>query len=56
MSDSDDDVPQLHPDTLAALNEFHREKEEREKQFQAALEQNENEDAAFAEDWVQFLI
>ncbi|OXU30096.1 hypothetical protein TSAR_004185 [Trichomalopsis sarcophagae] len=51
MSDSDDDVPQLNPDTLAALNAFYQEREEREKQFKAALEQNENQDATFDEDW-----
>lgn len=54
MTDSDDDVPQLNPDTLAALNEFYQEREEREKKFQNALEQSDNQscDVDIEEDWV----
>ncbi|XP_058802292.1 EEF1A lysine methyltransferase 1 [Phymastichus coffea] len=53
MSDSDDEVLQLNPDTLAALNEFYQEREDRKKIFQTALEQNENIscDIDIEEDW-----
>lgn len=54
MSESDDDEPQLHPSTLAALNEFYQAREERENQFKIAVEQSENQscDIHFEEDWV----
>lgn len=60
MSNSDDeDVPQLHPDTLAALNEFYQEREEREIKLKTVLEQNNSEidqTVDFEEDWVQIII
>lgn len=55
MNESDEDIPQLHPDTLAALNEFYLEKEEREAKLKTTLEQNNSENnqiVDFEEDWV----
>ncbi|CAK9807280.1 EEF1A lysine methyltransferase 1 [Anthophora plagiata] len=48
-NDADDDL-QLCPTTLAALNEFLREKEERESQFKCNLE-NQTLDVTFDENW-----
>ena len=55
MSESDDDVPQLNPDTLAALKEFYHEREERENKLKAILETKDsvNIDVDFEEDWVR---
>ncbi|XP_076762887.1 EEF1A lysine methyltransferase 1 [Xylocopa sonorina] len=50
MYESDDDDLQLCPTTLAALNEFLKEKEERENQLKCSLE-NPNLDVSFEEDW-----
>lgn len=53
MSESDDE-PTFHPSTLAALNEFYQEREERQNKFKIAVEQSENKDheVDFEEDWV----
>ncbi|KAJ8668834.1 hypothetical protein QAD02_000098 [Eretmocerus hayati] len=53
MSESDNDELQLHPDTLAALNEFYKEREESEKQFERALENNDctQESLDIQENW-----
>ncbi|XP_011500102.1 PREDICTED: N(6)-adenine-specific DNA methyltransferase 2 [Ceratosolen solmsi marchali] len=53
MSESDDDIPRLNSATLAALNEFYQEKEERENKLKHAIEQSENKncDIIFEEDW-----
>ncbi|CAK9821613.1 EEF1A lysine methyltransferase 1 [Anthophora retusa] len=48
-NDDDDDL-QLCPTTLAALNEFLREKEERESEFKRNLE-NQTLDVTFDENW-----
>ncbi|KOC59076.1 N(6)-adenine-specific DNA methyltransferase 2 [Habropoda laboriosa] len=50
MIESNDDDLQLCPVTLAALNEFLKEKEEREKQLKHNLE-NQTLDIAFDENW-----
>ncbi|XP_076237832.1 EEF1A lysine methyltransferase 1 [Calliopsis andreniformis] len=50
MSESEDDDLQLCPTTLAALNEFLKEKEERENQLKCILE-NETLDVSFDENW-----
>ena len=40
--DSDDEIPRLHPQTLAVLTEFYKEQEEKEKKINASLCPNEN--------------
>lgn len=50
MSESDDDDLQLCPTTLAALNEFLKEKEERENQLKR-ISENQSLDISFDEDW-----
>lgn len=50
MSESEDDDIQLCPTTLAALNEFLKEKEERENQLKCILE-NRTSDVSFDENW-----
>ncbi|XP_067010570.2 EEF1A lysine methyltransferase 1 [Anabrus simplex] len=52
MSDSDDDIPQLSAETLAALKEFYDQKFEKEEMLKAALENSESiDDLEFDEDW-----
>lgn len=51
MSDNSDDDLQLCPTTLAALNEFLKEKEEREKQLKHNLE-SQTLNITFDENWV----
>lgn len=53
MSESEDDDIQLCPTTLAALNEFLKEKEERENQLKCILE-NRTSDVSFDENWVNW--
>ncbi|XP_054016300.1 EEF1A lysine methyltransferase 1 [Hylaeus anthracinus] len=50
MSESDDNDLELCPSTLAALNEFLKEKEERENQLKSILE-NQATDVSFDENW-----
>lgn len=52
MSDSDDDQPQLSSSTLAALQEFLREKEEREDLLKRRAEEDQIPDTPFDENWV----
>ncbi|XP_014216927.1 EEF1A lysine methyltransferase 1 [Copidosoma floridanum] len=52
MVESDDDVPQLRADSLAALKEFYQEKVERECKFKKLLEQSEKDfEVEFEENW-----
>ncbi|XP_011173472.1 EEF1A lysine methyltransferase 1 [Solenopsis invicta] len=51
MSDSDDDQPQLSSSTLAALQEFLKEKEERENLLKRISEEDQVPDTPFDEDW-----
>ncbi|XP_033322542.2 EEF1A lysine methyltransferase 1 isoform X2 [Megalopta genalis] len=50
MSNSDDDDLQLCPTTLAALNEFLKEKEERENELKC-ISENQSLDICFDENW-----
>ncbi|XP_076625646.1 EEF1A lysine methyltransferase 1 isoform X2 [Colletes latitarsis] len=50
MSDSDDNDLELCPTTLAALNEFLKEKEEKENQFKSILGYQ-STDVSFDENW-----
>lgn len=52
MSDSDDDQPRLSSTTLAALEEFLKEKNERENFLQRISEGDQILSAHFDEDWV----
>lgn len=53
MSDSDDDQPRLSSSTLAALQEFLKEKEERENLLKRlGSKENQILDIPFDEDWV----
>lgn len=63
MSDSDDDVPKLSSESLAALKEFYEEKKEREEQMSMLVEKTNRSDEqrdiniTFEEDWVsKFLL
>lgn len=49
--DDDDDDLKLCPTTLAALNEFLKEKQERENQLKCSLE-NKDLEISFDENWV----
>ncbi|XP_045196346.1 EEF1A lysine methyltransferase 1-like isoform X2 [Mercenaria mercenaria] len=51
MSDTDDDVPTLSADTLAALNEFYAEQTEEQKMVEAALQTGQIKDIRLQEDW-----
>lgn len=51
-NDDDDDL-QLCPTTLAALNEFLKEKQERENQLKCSLE-NKDLEISFDENWVNY--
>ncbi|KAL0113381.1 hypothetical protein PUN28_012508 [Cardiocondyla obscurior] len=51
MSDSDDDQPQLSSGTLAALQEFLKEKEERDNLLKRISEEDYILDIPFDEDW-----
>ncbi|XP_012542260.1 EEF1A lysine methyltransferase 1 [Monomorium pharaonis] len=51
MSDNDDDRPQLSSSTLAALEEFLKEKKERENLLKRISEENQVPDTPFDEDW-----
>lgn len=53
MSDSDDDEPRLCSSTLAALQEFLKEKEERENLLKRISEEDQISNAPFDEDWVR---
>lgn len=52
MSDSDEDDVKLRPETLLALQEFYKEKENRENQLKSIVEQKQTFDIKFEEDWV----
>lgn len=52
MSDSDDDQSHLSSTTLAALQEFMKEKEERENFFKRVSEEDQISSTLFDEDWV----
>lgn len=52
MSDSDDDQPRLSSSTLAALEEFLKEREERENLLKRISEEDQMPDAPFDENWV----
>ena len=52
MADSDDDVPTLPADTLAALNAFYKEQDEEQKQNEEALKSGQIKDVTLQEDWV----
>lgn len=52
MSDSDDDQPQLSSSTVAALEEFLREKQEREDLLKRICEEDQTSDILVDEDWV----
>lgn len=52
MSDSDDDQPRLSSSTLAALEEFLKEKEERDNSVKYISEEDQILDTPFDEDWV----
>ena len=51
-SDSDDDHPRLSSSTLAALEEFLKEKEERENLLKLISEEDQVPDTPFDENWV----
>lgn len=50
--DSDDDQPRLSLSTLAALEEFLKEKEERENLLKRIAEEDRISNTLFEEDWV----
>jgi len=50
--DSDDDQPRLSLSTLAALEEFLKEKEERENLLKRISEEDRIPNTLFEEDWV----
>lgn len=52
MSDSDDDQPRLSSTTFAALQEFLKQKEERENFLKHISEENQISSTLFDEDWV----
>jgi len=52
MSDSDDNQPQLSSSTLAALEEFLKEKKERENLLKCISKGDQLLDAPFDENWV----
>jgi len=52
-SDSDDDHPRLSSSTLAALEEFLKEKEERENLLKLISEKDQVPDTPFDENWVK---
>lgn len=55
MMESDDDEPQLSQTTLAALQDFYKERDEREKQLNKILtEPGESTDVTFEENWVSW--
>lgn len=52
MSESDDEVPQLSADTLAALNEFYAEQTEEQRKLEAAVESGQINNVSLQENWV----
>lgn len=55
MSDSDDDVPTLSADTLAALQSFYDEQADENQKLTTALQTGKTADIDLKEDWVSFL-
>lgn len=51
MTDSDDDVPALSRETLAALQSFYKEKEAQEQQLTEAVQRGEVDKVSLDEDW-----
>ncbi|XP_015589435.1 EEF1A lysine methyltransferase 1 [Cephus cinctus] len=51
MEENDEDMPQLSSSTLTALQEFYKEREERENQLKNIVEHNQTLDVTFDEDW-----
>lgn len=52
MLDDEDDVPQLTAETFAALQEFYKEEEEKQKNLGLALENCLHNNVKFQENWV----
>lgn len=56
MTESDDDEPRLSGSTLAALQEFYKEREERENELKKVIDEQNGSaaDVSFDEDWVSW--
>ena len=52
MSDSEDDVPALPADTLAALQSFYKDQTEQRTKLEVAVEQGDVSNINLQEDWV----
>lgn len=52
MADSDDDVPALSADTLAALQSFYKEQAEQQQQLETAVQTGDVTAINMQEDWV----
>lgn len=55
MTDSDDEIPQLSESTMAALQEFYAERQQREEQISKTIINGDSETSdnnVFDEDWV----
>lgn len=51
----DEDLPQLSLETFAALEEFYKEQDEREKRLEVLVSQSINGNITIQEDWVNTL-
>lgn len=54
MSD-DDDVPQLSAETFNILQEFYKDEEEKQNRLKVAIENVNNTNVVFEENWVFYL-